>query len=261
MDNYINHEYFLPRLKEFTAKTLDSYECGYPYGPFIPYTFGLYQSSPLKIFYVGKDTYYWEEYQSLVSQDKAPLLDNYLFQNSQCVDVNSSLNWKNNSGSFWNMVDKLHLMIRTGEYYPDILKIGEKEKQILEEIGYGNLYSIELPETLKKEECWTELKSLHQYAEIRKEAHVFENLKTLIDAYNPDMVFVFGWVEKDDFFDGTEFTWIEPLYEEGFRSVFLSENCKTKVIWTSHPRRFSFLGTNTEEMVKYLADSYQLICK
>lgn len=59
MENFVNTTVYLPLLRQFCDSTLPLYRCGYPYGPFIPHVFPRYGAAPLKIFYVGRDTYYW----------------------------------------------------------------------------------------------------------------------------------------------------------------------------------------------------------
>ena len=148
MENKINKPYYLPLLKYFCDKTISLYDGVYDQGPFIPYVMPNYANAPIKILYVGRDTFYWEPFETLQKAYYEGNLGNYLDANTRCVTTEKMLEWKNNAGSFWNMVNKLHLLIRTGKYISDITAIGEEEKILLEEIGYGNLYSIELPQTI-----------------------------------------------------------------------------------------------------------------
>ena len=57
--NCINTDYFKPFLQAFCEKTQPLYTCGYPWGPFVPYTMPRYNDADVKIFYMGRDTYYW----------------------------------------------------------------------------------------------------------------------------------------------------------------------------------------------------------
>lgn len=108
-----------------------------------------YKDAPLKIMYVGRDTLSWEPVETLKKAYQENKLEDYLIANTKCVDVEKMLEWKNNTGSFWNFVDKLHLLIRTGQMVTDINSVSKQQRDILEEIGYGNLHSIELIETLR----------------------------------------------------------------------------------------------------------------
>lgn len=257
----INVEYYLPLLKDFCNKTLPLYDKGYDQGPFIPYTMPKYESAPVKIMYVGRDTYYWEPIETLKEAYKESRLEDYLDANTKCVDVNKMLTWKNNSGSFWNFANKLHLLIRTGQLVSDITTISEEQKDILEEIGYGNLYSIELLETLRKRYEEPGLLPTTEYHSICEAAKPFESLKTMIEAYQPDYIFVLSWIEKPDFFDGTDFQWQKDWYtdcEKKYRAVYLSKQYKTKVIWSLHPNamwRKGLCKEDTDNLIRFLANT------
>ena len=257
----INMGYFLPLLKEFCDKTIPLYDKGYDQGPFVPYTMPKYGSAPVKIMYVGRDTYYWEPIETLKKSYKENRLEDYLDANTKCVDVDKMLTWKNNSGSFWNFANKLHLLIRTGQLVSDITTIDEKQKEILEEIGYGNLYSIELIETLRKRYEEPTLLPSTEYYTICEAAKPFESLRTMIEAYHPDYVFVLSWIEKMDFLDGTDFQWQKDLYTDSdkkYRAVYLSNQYKTKVIWSLHPNsmwRQGLCKQDTDNLIHFLANS------
>ena len=90
----INMGYFLPLLKEFCDKTIPLYDKGYDQGPFVPYTMPKYGSAPVKIMYVGRDTYYWEPIETLKKSYKENRLEDYLDANTKCVDVDKMLTWK-----------------------------------------------------------------------------------------------------------------------------------------------------------------------
>ena len=51
--NYINSSYFAPIFLDYLRNIKEVENCGYWQLPFIPYTFSKYQSSPLKVFYIG----------------------------------------------------------------------------------------------------------------------------------------------------------------------------------------------------------------
>jgi hypothetical protein len=260
MSNYINKQYYLPLLKDFCDKTFSLYEGVYDQGPFIPYVMSNYCNAPTKIMYIGRDTYYWEPFETLRKAYLDENLDNYLEANIRCVTTDKMLAWKNNSGSFFNMIDKLHLLLRTGKYFSDITTIATAEKELLEEIGYGNLYSIEIPQTITKRYENDNYRPPKEYWEICDAAKPFETLKSMIEAYSPDYIFIFSWIDKeDDFFEGTDYTQQKEWYEDGFRAVYTSKQYHAKVIWTLHPNRFKFLQTSAEEMCHYLADTYHQI--
>ena len=61
----------------------------------------------------------------------------------------SSKDWSI-SGGFWSMVGKLQLQLYTGKYYNSIEELTEEKWKILNSAGYGILFPLDLPSTLKK---------------------------------------------------------------------------------------------------------------
>lgn len=80
------------------------------------------------------------------------------------------MGWRNHASAFWQTVMKLHLFLLTGIYFDDITSIGKKEKGILNEIGYGNLYSIEKRVTLRNKGEWNDIVNHKEYRKILKAA-------------------------------------------------------------------------------------------
>lgn len=143
--NNINDTYFARRFEQNINDITDIRKCGYWQMPFIPYTFSLYQSAPIKAFFIGRDTYYWCEYdESYANNPRA-----YMKENSEYVTVNRFKKDWSISGGFWSMVGKLQLQLYTGKYYNTIEELTEKKWKILDSVGYGNLFPLELPSTLK----------------------------------------------------------------------------------------------------------------
>jgi len=156
-------------------------------------------------------------------------------------------------------VERLHLLIRTGKYCPDLTNLTTEEHNILEEIGYGNLNSIEIPSTLSKRwEGWQfpSKEDKCKYESIQKSGKIFEGFQRIIDAYHPDLIIVLSWTEKEDELIDSDYQYQPNLYEENYKSIFLSKTSNPPIIWSLHPSRFRFLGTNNEEMAFYLRDAY-----
>lgn len=261
MNNTINIDFYKPLLEIF-CKSIAPYasKSKYPYGPFIPYTMSEYNNSNLKIFYIGRDTYYWISIDDMMCDFKNNSLENYLLRNSDTVNVDKMLEWKNNSGAFWTLVVKLHLYLKTGIYYDDVNQLSADEIELLQDIGYGNLNAIELPNSLIKEGEWDNINK-NEYWIIKQESAIFDRLNLIINAYSPDYIYIFNWEDRDNIFEGLKYKWHEEYFEDKFRAVYSIEGHKTKVIWSSHPRRFSFLGTNMKEMVLYLSETLKMIQK
>ena len=257
--NNINIDYFSPIFRRYLSNIQSVKDCGYGQLPFIPYTFSKYKSAPFKVFYIGRDTYYWCDYDDSY-ENVSP--DVYLKDNASYVNVeNIKKDW-NKSGSFWGTVGKLHLQLMTGVYHHSINELTQNDWELLEEIGYGNLFSIERIETLKKKKMSDErtededINDLKGYMVLCNLAKPFENLKTIFSAYGePDIVLILSWTDKKDFFEGLDYECVKEWYEHNFRSVHISKTHKTKVVWSSHPNRFKFLSKNQEEMCQYLCDT------
>lgn len=255
--NLLNENYFKPLLNEFIKENKQLYlESGYPYGLFIPYTFPNYEKAQLKIFYVGRDTYWWTERDKMLKSYENGVLENYLAENTLPVDVDKSLkNWGNNAGSFWSFVNKLHLYIRTKEI-KNLNHIEDCDKEVLKEIGYGNINCMELNQTLIKNEGRpAEDFDMGKLDLLRKKTKVFDNVSHIIKAYKPDFVVILNWDNGADYYlDGFNYIWQESLFEESIQAVYLSNEVKTKIVWSSHPNRFKFLGENQENMARKLGN-------
>lgn len=265
MDNYINEDILAPLLEQYIKKSESERNCGYGQMPFIPYVFPCYKSNKFKAFYIGSDTYFWCE-------NDPKYLENpnlYLAENAQYVtEKHFRTDWAK-TGSFWGMVGKLHLQLTTGTYHDSIDNLTEDDWKNLRSVGYGNLFPIELPQTLRKKTYndektgvkrneYEDIVDWSAYRTLRKLAQPFGKLRTIFEAYGePDVVFVLTWSGSErTFFEGLDYECKCDLYEDGFRSVYLSKTHKTKVIWTSHPNRYHFKSTNPQEMCKYLCDTY-----
>ena len=266
--NYINDTYFAQRFGENINDVTDIKKCGYWQMPSIPYTFSLYQSAPIKAFFIGRDTSGWcDYYESYANNLRA-----YMKENAKYVTAEKFEKDWSTSGGFWSMVRKLQLQLYTGKYYNSYEELTENDKKILDSVGYGNLFPLELPSTLKKKKYvdkdtgierneYEDIVDRVSYRTLQRKFQSFCNLKAIFEAYGePDVVFILSWSGSEEiFFEGLDYEKKTEWYEHNFRDVYLSKSHKTKVIWTSHPRRFSFLKTNPQEMCQYLSDTYNAL--
>ena len=254
--NILNGSYFRPLVSGFIAENKSLIlESGYPYGLFIPYVFPKYYSSPIKIFYIGRDTYYWIPKDEMLNSFVEDNLNSYFDKNSSAVNTEKTFEWGNGSGSFWGFVNKLHLYIRTNEL-KDLNNLEENDIEILKEVGYGNVNCMELNKTLLNNEGrsaedfdWDKLWLL------RMKSKMFDSVAHIINAYQPDIVVILNWMKNpSSFIEELNYVKQEDLYKDSISAVYLSDKVKTKVIWSSHPRRFSFIGENQESMAHELGD-------
>ena len=250
----INIPYFRPLLEDFCKSVSDVDAELVPYGAFLPHVFSTsYYKADKKIFYLGRDTYGWLRFDRMMSLYKGGKLWKYLNEVTYEVDADKALEWKNAAGAFWPFVLKLHIYIRTGKYVEDLMALEEDsdERLSLNEIGYGNMNSMELLQSLKDEDAYVDEEV---YSKVKELSAPLDRIKHILDAYSPDFIFIFNWVEADEIFEGLNVTWHERHYIDDKLAVYTIEGYDTKIIWSSHPHRFSYLGENTESMVRLLGD-------
>ena len=250
----INIPYFRPLLEDFCKSVSDVDAELVPYGAFLPHVFSTsYYKADKKIFYLGRDTYGWLRFDRMMSLYKEGKLWKYLNEVTYEVDADKALEWKNAAGAFWPFVLKLHIYIRTGKYVEDLMALEEDsdERLSLNEIGYGNMNSMELLQSLKDEDAYVDEEV---YSKVKELSAPLDRIKHILDAYSPDFIFIFNWVEADEIFEGLNVTWHERHYIDDKLAVYTIEGYDTKIIWSSHPHRFSYLGENTESMVRLLGD-------
>lgn len=268
----INKNYFLPLVEEFckTAKALGSGV--YPkHALFVPYTFENYQSAPKKIFYIGRDSEGWIKFDEMMRDFENGNLDSYLEKNTNVVtaqgenddnteyhDVHSLREgWNiNNKWTFWTYCQKLHLYITKGYENVDITNLTEDDYQTIEQMGYGNLNAIEHDGTLKKDrdgKCWWDLiDDKENFYKLRIASRKLDRIKHILDAYNPDLIIILNWEERDDIFEGLEEKWIEDYYIDKLRAVYTIEGYDTKIIWSNHPNARSI---SVYERLKLVGDT------
>lgn len=251
----MNQAVLISELQAFCSNTLQYYGCGYPYGPFIPYTMPNYDRTEKKIFYIGRDTNGWVEKSCLEASFQENNLNRYIDANSNVVSIENIVDpsWTYNPTSFWGFVSRLHLLISTGIYKTDTGCLTDNEKNALSQLGYGNLHSIELPDTLG--DVYESISPKSSFETICKEAHRFEKIKLILDLYAPDYIFILSWSNREDIFEGLQSINHQEWYKDGILSVYTIKGYRTKVLWTSHPRRFSYLGVRSEDAINMLADT------
>lgn len=257
MKNFINKDYFSPIIQEYMERYKEVRNCGYWQMPFIPYTFPEYSATPLKVFFVGRDTYYWQGYdEKYVGHPEL-----YAEDNAAYVTTGNIREDFGKEGRFWDMVAKVQLLLQTGVYHKSLDGLTETDWKLLEGIGYGNLFSIELQDTLERKSEYDDIHDWAAYQKLCQTARPFETLKTIFSAYGePDIVFVLSW-KDNDFLEGLDYEKQDEFYEDGIMDVYLSKTHKTKVVWTSHPRRFSFLRKNVETVCRKLCDTANILLK
>lgn len=257
-------EIYLPLIEEYCRQNEEAIiTSGYPYIPFMPIAFRNYHKSNPKIFYVGIDTYYWiQDVKKLMGCYKNNNLFTILDMNNKEVTPERILqDWYSNKGRFWEFVCKLHLYIRTSKILTndDLRSLSPQEKEMIHEIGWGNMNSVELVKTLIKEGTWENISSDFYWQLKKSSEEIFDPIIHIIKAYSPDYIILLGWGENEKHvFKGLDYKPKDEFYNHNFRALYTLSNLKTKIIWTSHPSRFSFLRTNQDKMIPCIGDSLKL---
>ena len=158
---------------------------------------------------------------------------------------------------------KLHLYITLGMTDIDITQLTDDEYQIIEEMGYGNLNSIEHDRTLQaldyygtEKKCWDVIQDKDKFNELRRASRKLDRIQHVLDAYRPDLIIIMNWEDRMDIFEGLEINEIKDFYIDKLRSVYEIPEYNTKVIWTNHPgarsisvyERLALIGDTAREL-------------
>lgn len=220
--------------------------------PCIPYTFSGYNKAALKVFYLGKETYGWRPMSRLCELYEQNDLDQYLVENNNVIaSPDNMIEYSANKQNFWTFVIKLQIYLRTGEMVDDVYALTPQQKALLNEIGYGNTNSIETMSSNGID--WTKT-SQGTYGQVKRYSSKLDNMKVLLDTYNPDWIVIANWEDCDDFWGNIKAFNLHQYYIDGLRAVYAIEGYETKILWTSHPRRYSFMGYNIPMVIKEMTN-------
>ena len=231
-----------------------------PWPPMLPYVYPKYWDSERRFFYIGRDTYSWslgEGFSEFFSKYDTGDFDGYLKENARVLTAADRIEgWAGRSASFWYVVNTLHLYLRLHRM-PDLWNLTSEEKDVLDEIGYGNLNSIELQQTLAKEGYWNDMDQ-EKYQKIKDASEsIFDRYELLFDAYNPQLSIITTWTGNEkNYFSGLEY---EQIADEtdGYLKVFVyrvsKQNRSSIVIWTYHPSYLPRIQVGVQEFVEKIA--------
>lgn len=273
----VNKQYYLPLLTKFCEEAEKIGNGAFPrHGIFIPYTFENYDSAPIKIFYVGRDTAGWITFQEMMDDHRIGKLDDYLEKNSNVVTVQGeNINgsdthslregWNvDNRCDFWRFCQKLHLYIVDDQMNVDITQLSEDDYKIIEQMGYGNLNSLEVYQTLKNNKyaektLWEMVGDKKKLRTLRKRSRELDKIKHILDAYEPDLIIILNWSGKPEIvFKDLDTKNDSILYSEEKgkqRSVFTIDGYKTKIVWSIHPNSFGRQSVSPNEMLIRIGDT------
>jgi hypothetical protein len=91
---------------------------------------------------------------------------------------------------------------------------------------------------------------------VKEKSRIFDCLLHTIQAYRPDLVFIFDWSSNyQQFLEGLEYTIEKRNVLNGYFFVINLKNYPTRIIWTIHPRSLPKGSSNKESVaIKNLID-------
>lgn len=267
-----NHERLQNALKSFGDAINDcrADNSVLPWGPMLPYVYPCYGVHEQRYFYIGRDTYEWDlgggnGFGDFFEKYDANDLGGYLCKNCEALSTEKRVSgWSGYTGSFWYVVNMLHLRLRYGEIV-DMKTLSPKMIEVLNEIGYGNLNSIELPVTLQKQGYWGDIDE-EKYWKIKKFAEKHIDCYNLIhDVFSPSVSIIMTWTgNENNYFRDMDY---KKLADETNGKLKVSVYLVTRnghrsiVIWTYHPRYLPRIKVSCECFVEHIAkvvEKYQV---
>lgn len=247
-------EYYTHKLPGFLSEIEPLGDFGYPWGLFLSHPLPEYGASGPKVFYIGRDTNGWHEYDWMMGLYKEGHLSNYI-DKQWPTSPQDMMGWKNRM-TFWTVVSKLHIYINHGIILPRLEDYTEEQKRCLMSLGFGNFNCIEVPASLQREGAWEQIDK-EKYWIFKEKSRQFDRLKVILDLYEPDVVYLLSWVDDPVFLDGLKLHEDVSLQKDHWRCVYSVEGYKTTIIWTSHPTHFAHVYTqDVNTLVKFLGDTY-----
>jgi len=254
-------EIYGPLLDDFCLKIKKYYKKIDIPGLFLANVMPNYSNSKIKYFYIGQDTYYWTDFDNMVDLCASNNAKNYIKTNNKWLSPKNIISQSsNNAGSFWTMVIRLHIYLSQNEFV-NVNQLTNEQKELLKTIGWGNLNSIELPESLKKEERWEGINENH-YWDIKNKSEVFDKIKLIFEIYDPDIIFIFNWCsdsKAEQALEGLDVKFNKDTFIQNIISTYDVKGTNKKIIWSSHPNNLKWQGTNINNAIKIIYETYKKI--
>jgi len=240
-----------------------------PWSPMLPYVYGKYGKQSPRMFYVGRDTYGWDlakegGFSAFFEKYDAKDLGGYIDENANALTLEKRIEaWAGSVYSFWHVINQLHLKIRFGNT-GNLLELSAKEKDALDEIGYGNLNSIELPATLEKQECWGDIDQEKYWVIKQASERCLDKYRFILNAFSPDCTIITSWSGNESaYFEGLEYEEL-PAPDCGVLKVKIyrvrSADKLSTVIWTYHPSYLPRISVSWQEFVDKIASVVRSNC-
>lgn len=248
---------YIPLIKDFKSQTENIYKNIWLErksdlsGLFIPHVFDNYYDSNIKIFYIGQDTYEWLGFENLYKVSEK----DYLKKNNYWPQSIDEILKCNNPYTFWNFVSKLHLALN-GEKYDSFQKLSNQQKNILNQLGWGNIYSLEIPTTIRKYgEDFCNSFDKYAYSELLEGSKNISKLKNVINTFKPDYVVILCWKYVENWYlDGLGAEFVEEESIANLLCVYKLKYSNTKILWTYHPQALCRKSQDLNELIKKMIE-------
>ena len=182
----------------------------------------------------------------------------YFKENDNWLSLDNIKNHSGNKeGSFWTLVIRLHLYLRTKHLY-SLQEISSIEDEMLKEIGWGNINTIEVASSLKKQNKWNSIN--HDiYWQVKTESQSLDSIKLIIDSFNPDIIFIFNWdsAKEPDVFRGLNAIQDTSKSVAGLLATYSLDRYDTKVVWCPHPNNLRYKSQNINGLIQLIASSLE----
>lgn len=253
---------YIPLINEFKENTKDLYEHNLwknkhkdLSGLFIPHVFENYNNATNKIFYIGQDTYNWIDLKETYSLTAEQYLEkNNNWPKTIKVALNNTDSYYR-PYSFWNFVSKLQLAFNN-EKYDSLLDLSSTKETVLNQLGWGNIFSLEKLCTIEKYgNVFASTFDKDIYKKLLNASKKISRIKNIMDAFNPNYIIILAWQEVEKWLFGEleyEFNRNESIEE--LLSVYNIKNSSTKILWTYHPRALCWKKQKPDELIKILID-------
>lgn len=232
-----------------------------PWPPMLPYVHPEYWEISPRIFYIGRDTYGWDlgggGFSDFFDCYDAGDFESYLKKNAEALPLEDRMtSWAGRTGSFWQVANLLHLRIRSGRIV-DTGNLTVSERAVLAEMGYGNLNSIELPDSLRNQGCWNDIDE-SKYRTIKAASEKYlDRYGLLLDAFSPDVSIILSWSGIEaDYFREMDYAKIADETKGKLKVAVYrvsKEPRSSIVVWTYHPSYLPRIKVRDAEFVEAIA--------
>lgn len=252
---------FKPLLQTFCEQTMPLQMDDHFSTVCLPHTMHQYANASRKFFYFGRDTNSWCKTGLLKKYYESNQLEKYLEDNAAFLNDFEFLFYNNNASfGFWSLVVNLHLRLKGVNQAVNVDEhlYDSDYMDLINDFGYGNTNSIELQASLINQGLWKS-KDVPKYWKIKEKSTQMDRLKYTLDAYHPDLIFIFNWsADHTQFLEGLRYTINKTDFVNGHLWVINLLDYPTRIIWTLHPRSLMYNRLNINNFIDEILTQVEL---